>query len=391
VKIALTPIDTLFFRDSTPFDQGASPQEGVPSVFPPHPPTVTGAIRAALAREKGWNGRDPWDAVLVAALGDGPDVGPLRVTGPMVLRGKVPVFPLPRHVIASRIASHGDGAPTWRATGWNVPGARVESDLGHVRLPVPNPRAGETDAAGAAGAAGDKASRTGRPWVTTVGLYQILAGRLPASTELMDPSALWVQEPRVGIQRSSGRRTAERGMLYSTRHVRLRPGVRIGVEVAGLPDNWSLVVDAPRSSPRTIALGGESRLATAEAWGGLARGERISDETRRAGRLTLVALTPLRLARGAIAGRVPLAPGMRVACACADRPLRIGGWDSRQRAPLPLTNAVAPGTTLFCEASVDVFDAPDLDLERGLVRVGSDVDVGFGLCAIARAPWEEMP
>lgn len=388
MKIALTPVDTLFFRDSTPFDQGASPQEGVPSVFPPHPPTVTGAIRAALARERGWNGRDPWDAALVAALGDGPDVGPLRVTGPVVLRDEVAVFPLPRHVIASRINARGGAAPAWRTTGWSVPGARVESDLGHVRLPVPKAMAGQTEAAGVAG---DKASRSGRPWVTLAGLHQILDGRPPTPTDLMDPSALWTQEPRVGIQRAPGSRTAERGMLYSTCHVRLRPRVRIGVEVTGLPSDWPLLVDAHGACLRTITLGGESRLATAEAWDGLARGERISDETRRAGRLTLVALTPLRLARGAIAGRVPLAPGLRVACACADRPLRIGGWDSRQRAPLPLTNAVAPGTTLFCEASVDVFDAPDSDLERGLIRVGCDVDAGFGLCAVAREPWEEMP
>jgi len=388
VKIALTPIDTLFFRDSTPFDQGASPQDGVPSVFPPHPPAVTGAIRAALARENGWNGRDPWDAVLVAALGDGPDVGPLRVTGPLVLRGDVPVFPLPRHVIASRIDARGAAAPRWRATGWIAPGARVESDLGHVRLPVPKPMAGETDTPGAAD---DKASRSRRPWVTAVGLYQILDGCLPASTELMDSSALWVEELRVGIHRASGTRTVERGMLYSTRHVRLRRDVRIGVEVTGLPNGWTLLVDARSSCPRTIALGGESRLATAEAWSGLARGERISEMPRRAGRLTLVALTPLRLARGAIAGCVPLAPGLRVACACVDRPLRIGGWDSRQRVPLPLTNAVAPGTTLFCEASIDVLDAPDSDLERGLIRIGRDVDAGFGLCAVARDPWEELP
>jgi CRISPR-associated protein Cmr3 len=384
VKIALTPIDTLFFRDSTPFDQGASPQDGVPSVFPPHPSTVSGAIRAALAREHGWNGRDPWDAVLVAALGDGPDVGPLRVTGPMVLRGEVPVFPLPRHVIVSRDTA----ASAWRATGWIAPGPRVESDLGRVQLPVPRPATGEVTMAGAPG---DKASRGPRPWVTIGGLHQILDGRLPVPEELLDPAKLWTEESRVGIQRASGSRTVERGMLYSTRHVRLRPGVRIGVEINGLPDHWPLLVDERRGYPRAIALGGESRLATVEAWGGVARSKRVSDEARVADRMTLVALTPLRLARGAIVGRAPVAPGLRVACACADRPLRIGGWDSRQREPLPLTNAVAPGTTLFCKVSVDKLDATHFDLERGLVRVGRDVDAGFGLCAVAREPWEEMP
>ena len=44
MKIALTPVDTLFFRDSTPFDMGTTAQDGVAGVFPPNPPTVAGAV-----------------------------------------------------------------------------------------------------------------------------------------------------------------------------------------------------------------------------------------------------------------------------------------------------------------------------------------------------------
>lgn len=386
MKVALTPIDTVFFRDSTPFDQGTHPQDGVRSVFPPFPPTVAGALRAALARDHGWDGRSPWNAALVAALGDGPDVGPLRITGPIVLYGDAPVFPLPRHVAVGPSEPQTAAGAGWRATGWYVPGPRVESDLGRVRLPVWRSAMGATDAR----EHGDKASRSARLWVTDTGLRQILEGQLPSSADLLDASALWVDEPRVGLQRASATRTAERGMLYSTFHARLRPGVRIGVEVAGLPRDWSTLVDGRRTGPCTIALGGEGRLATVAPWHGLARDAPAREEARRTRRLTLVALTPLRLARGAILGGVPLAPGLRVACACADRSLRIGGWDARHRAPLPLTNAVAPGTTLFCEV-VDARDALALDLAHGFIRVGRDVSTGFGLCAVARDPWEEMP
>lgn len=386
MKIALTPLDTLFFRDSTPFDLGTTAQDGVASVFPPHPPTVAGAIRAALARAKGWNGRDPWGAALVGALGDGADVGPLRMTGPVVLQGEAAVFPLPRHVLAARVSAPSDAVPAWRATGWLAPGEPVDCDLGRVRLPMPVVAAGES------AVAGGKASRAVRPWVTLAGLRQILKGHLPESPELVDSTALWVEEPRVGIQRAPDSRTVARGMLYSTRHVRLRPGVRIGLELTGLPSDWPSLVDtrARRPHPATVALGGEGRLATVASWDGLALDAPLG-EARTTGRLTLIALSPLRLERGAIAGRAPLASGLWVACTCADRALRIGGWDSRRRSPVTLTNAIAPGTTLFCKASADACDAFGADLERGMIRIGRDVAAGFGLCAVARDPWKETP
>jgi CRISPR-associated protein Cmr3 len=247
-------------------------------------------------------------------------------------------------------------------------------------------------AAGESDVAGGKASRAARTWVTLAGLRQILNRHLPESKELVDSKALWVEEPRVGIQRSSDSRTVERGMLYSTRHVRLRPGVRIGVELTGVPSDWPSLVDARalRPHPATVALGGEGRLATIASWDGLALDAPVG-EARTTGRLTLIALTPLRLERGAIAGRALLAPGLRVVCACADRALRIGGWDSQRRSPVTLTNAIAPGTTLFCEAGADARDAFGADLERGMIRIGRDVAAGFGLCAVARDPWKETP
>ena len=62
IGVDLQPVDTWFFRDSTPFTMGKAPQENVGSVFPPHPATVVGAIRAALARSRGWDGRGRWGA-----------------------------------------------------------------------------------------------------------------------------------------------------------------------------------------------------------------------------------------------------------------------------------------------------------------------------------------
>ncbi len=48
-KLIFEPLDTLFFRDGRPFNQGEG-NGGVESLFPPSPTTLVGAARVALAR-----------------------------------------------------------------------------------------------------------------------------------------------------------------------------------------------------------------------------------------------------------------------------------------------------------------------------------------------------
>lgn len=58
-----------------------------------NPVTVAGALRAALARSRGWNGRGRWPQALRGILGDGPDhLGRLFLDGPFLLREGRPRF-----------------------------------------------------------------------------------------------------------------------------------------------------------------------------------------------------------------------------------------------------------------------------------------------------------
>jgi CRISPR-associated protein Cmr3 len=368
MKLALAPIDTWFFRDGTPFDMGASPQSGVVGVFPPNPPTVAGAIRAALALQNGWDGRARWSREIGAVLGDGPEnLGRLQLTGPFVLHGGAPVFPMPRHILGR----FGDES-RWLPASMLQPGtATALSDLGaSVRLPELAP--GVEDPASLAPAA--------RHWITLVGLQRILQGGLPGGDDILREDDLWAGEPRVGIARESTSRTVADGALYSTRHVRLRTSVSIGVEVDGVPATWK----SPAGS--VLPFGGESRLAACEAWETKAT-VKLDIPIGESGTVVLVALTPLLLERDAVRGRSILIRGVRIVSACADRSLRIGGWDSLRRAPLPLRNAVGPGSTLFCE--VESPDALRKGITGGLLRVGATTAAGFGLCAVGNAPaWE---
>jgi CRISPR-associated protein Cmr3 len=367
MRLALSPIDTWFFRDSTPFDKGASPQAGVSGVFPPHPSTVAGTIRAALALCNGWDGRGRWSADIEKVLGDGPDdLGRLRLTGPFVLHGGVPIFPAPRHVLGR---TSDDGR--WIPAGWLRPGnTRVACDLGpSTRLPEVIAD-GPDSAALAAGA---------RQWMTLAGLERIVRGDLPREHESLPEADVWAEEFRVGIARESISRTAVEGALYSTRHARLDRRVSIGVEVDGVPHDWRSPVGT------VLPFGGESRLAAYDAWETEVRLEpgHVHGES---GCVVLIALTPILLGHDVLSGRaeLPVAGGARVVCACVDRPLRIGGWDSLRRTPLPLRNALEPGSALFCEVEGPAQLAAEVTC--GLLRIGDRTAAGFGLCAVAKAP-----
>jgi CRISPR-associated protein Cmr3 len=364
MKLAFTPIDTWFFRDGTPFDKDASPQSGVRGVFPPNPPTVAGVIRAALACQNGWDGHARWSRDIENVLGDGPeDLGRLKINGPFVLHGGAPVFPVPRHVLGRF-----DDEDRWLPVSMLRPGAAaVLSDLGPaIRLPEVAPEVTEPASLVPAG----------RHWVTLAGLQQILRGTLPGNDDILRENDLWVGEPRVGIAREGNSRTVAEGALYSTRHVRLRPSVSIGVEVDGVPSDWKSPIGS------VLPFGGESRLAACEQWNSTS--VKFDSPVGELGTAVLVVVTPLLLERDVVRGQAAIIPGVRIVSACMDRPLRIGGWDSLRRAPLPLKNAVAPGATLFCE--VENPTALRNEIADGLLHVGAMTTIGFGLCAAGLTP-----
>jgi len=369
MKLQLAAIDTWFFRDSTPFHMNDSPQTGVVGMFPPYPATVAGAVRAALARQAGWDGQTRWRDELVAILGDGPaDLGRLHITGPFVLCDGAPAFPVPRHVVGCY-----EEDATWTPKALLRPGRhQVPSDLGPgTRLPEAPVDAGDRRASVLEPGAGW--------WLTLPGLRRLLRGELPHPQELLCEHELWATEPRVGIQRKRDSRTVEDGALYSTRHVRPSPRVTLGVALDGAPPSWCI-------ADSMIPLGGESRLAACQTWNGAPEAW-FNPPGRDARTAVVVALTPVLLDAAAPARLELVIPGARIVSACIDRPLRIGGWDSRERTPRPLRNAAPPGSVWFCELlDPDAFHAAVVD---GLVRAGAGTAAGFGLCVTGSAPnWE---
>ena len=366
VGVHLQPVDTWFFRDATPFTAQSTPQEQVGSLFPPHPPTVVGAVRAELARLNGWNGAGRWPPELCQVLGNGPDdLGKLSFGGPFLLRDGQPLFRAPRHLLG---AADSNG---WRPAALLRPGSPVACDLGDaVRLPeLPDTAIGI-----------EKLKPGDDAWLTAAGMNAVLGGGLPEAAEVVPSVALWEEEARIGLERERHTRTAKEGMLYSTRHVRPRRGVALGMHVAGVPAEWVRPFD------RVMPLGGESRLAGCREWTPELRLDAPVERIRSARRVALIAVSPLDLDETVRPGAPVVGlDGARIVCACLERPHRVGGWDSLARRPLPLRSVLPPGSVLFCEIA-DGERFPAAASAGGLARIGSRQEWGFGLAALGGWP-----
>lgn len=371
MRLQLEPVDTLFFRDGTPFAADSSGPSDVGGLFPPFPASITGALRAALARSNGWSGSGRWTAELNQALGPGPDdLGLLSFTGPFLLRKGEPLFPAPLHLQGS---ATGGG---WQPRALLQPGTPVHCDLGvAVRLPeLPRPIQ-DSDHAGLKSGEGW--------WLTQSGLESVLRGEPPGPETLVASRELWREERRIGIERDNSKRTAKQGMLYTSRHVRLAAGVGLGMEVDGLDAQWR------EPSGVLLPLGGESRMAECSRWQQELRLAMPLEAITATHRLLIVALTPLDLAMDQALGGSPLngLADVRVISACLGRPQRIGGWDSLARRPMPLQSFLPAGSVLFCRFSDSEALQKAIASGGGLPRLGERQRWGYG--AVAFGTWTD--
>lgn len=352
--LELEPVDAWTFRDGRP---GTMEQATLPSLFPPSPMTIVGAVRAALARQMGWQ-KGEWPDEIKAKLGDGSDFfGQLRFTAAVLVRGEQYLFPCPRclYLEGNQPATLGRPVESTNA---------LKCDLGVIRLPrpvTPSPGIEEPD----------------DWWITLSGMKSVLKGELPPPDEMARAEKLFVFEKRVGLELNLGlddvpseftrQKTAKKGQLYSPHYVRLRQNVRLIIGVGGLE---AINVNLPIVFP----IGGEGRLC---GWRETA-GDPFAgmDVTSNSEQQALVLLSPALFSED----RMPhpnqeLIPGVQLVSMCCDRPSRLGGWRGRnpdQAKSEPKRPVLQAGTVLFVEG--------DASRIRQLVKigVGERTTAGFG-------------
>lgn len=251
--VDITPLDTIFVRDSRSF--GVNEAHAVDSLFPPPPSAVFGAMRGAMLVNGGyevckWGGGltqgKPWPKWFDDS--DSEDGDRLRQEGPVVRIGETPLFPMPLDVW------HSDGmlglVPI-KATPKNMCGISLPFCFHHPK------------------ALGSKKEE---------GSMYISAGLLSEYLDLADPKQtltnvskrifatedLWAFERRVNVSLDPCARAGKEGALFSLEHARTDAHRHVG-----LTSRWrgpAEFGDAIRNgfssgNAMIVNLGGERRLA----------------------------------------------------------------------------------------------------------------------------------
>ncbi len=365
--LVLHPLDTFFFRDGRPYNQDDPGQVEAASLFPPYPPTVVGAVRAAVARAMGWPG-SAWDT---AALGDGVNwqagdrsLGRLRFSGPYILRSGEPLYPAPLNLVAGKDEGGAD-LITYLAPS----GQALDTDIGAVRLPTPI-KAGR----------GFK-TLEGR-WLDAKAMALALSGAALTSDQMVATSLLSQTEPRIGIRRDTARRTTAERALYAAGHVRPAQDVALAIDVKALPD--------VALSGNLAPIGGEGRSVWIEQRDHAIQLPRVPELTPGKDgflRYTVVLVTPADLddkwpgpGERLVGSTGEVLPG-KIVSACTGRAAMVGGWDGAARAPLPLRPLIPAGSVWFLETRAE--EAEDVQSWHGRA-IGRSTGWGFGRVLIGR-------
>lgn len=367
--LRIQPVDAWFFRDGRPSNRGED-QSDLESEFPPNAPTVVGALRAALARSKKWNGRGSWADNLKPFLGDGfEDLGSLSFLGPLLMQKDELLWPMPQHVAGHMVEDRFQ--PALLLAPAREP---IATDIGLVHLPT-LPSDWKEQQSRVAGLNAQQRNRPPEPrsdqWVTTSGMSKILAGQIPDRDDCCPSKDLFEHESRIGIHRDK-----DSPSIYSPRYVRLKQDVALAMAIRGLPEDWKV--------PALLPLGGESRLAGVES---LKDRPKLPQTTASAGQVTVISVTPARFGNpwwgagpGDDSGKLSPELSGPIVTAALDRPQRIGGWDSVKGQPLSLVPFTPPGTVWWIETQVTG--------HSGLLQLGDTLQTryGNGLAFLSSSP-----
>lgn len=335
-------LDSLFFRGAKPFNSG----EGgfLDSQFPPTAQTMAGVIRSAIAEAKGVNWqafRDGNQAHISDLIGlDSEDTGKLTFVGPYLMKDGARLYPVPLHLLYSKVEEK------WGKLQPQPASEALATDQGMRRLP-------EVVQGGPEGA-----KPLEDAWLDEHSLRQILQGDVPAS--FFKEEKLFEYESRTGIGRDNQMRKTVDGLLYFTRHLRLKAGVRLGMGVSGADDV---------QPARMQRLGGEGRMAHLDAASHQQGAQLRYNKANTANTAMLVLLT-----HGDFDGKAePALPeGVELVSACIGKVVREGGWDYKKRQPKPLKSLAPAGSVYFVKG----------DISKLGTHLGRRTAFGYGEIAI---------
>lgn len=397
--VGISPLDTLLFRDTRPFQGDAEGLTVAKSQFPPLPSVTAGAIRAAIARCYGWSGSGNWlkadvepeQRLVLNSLGDGPfDTGQWRFGPPLIIEiwegGFQQLFPCPAHLLyagAGSAVKFALGTPKTDAE------SKIRTDLGLgvfdgiERFAIarqPNPL--------------DYKSALGS-YLTASDFHKVLKGEIPSG--IIPADAIAQQQERAGIALDAERRTARNAMLYVATQMRLREtadahiglSVTVGhVESAGAANLYESALDLLGSGVMPLGGGGRGASTTILSDPGNVEvhPRELKDDEFALVFVSPVLLTPDDLRLG---GKPFGIDGASVFSVSTGAPMLHGPWDFGAQQRAAGCFALQAGTVVFLKGEVEVFAQnarSATDSLPGHMALGAHANVGFGACYLAAWP-----
>jgi CRISPR-associated protein Cmr3 len=364
--VSIESLDLLMFRDGKPFSAGDD--HLARSIFPPHPITVAGFLRAMLVEAAGSLEEA---ARRFGPIGDSDSYGDFRLTRLLLSKDGAFFVPAPADLVVpkrSSQASPGLLRPLRELpfrTSTNMP----DSNLAVLWPSLPDIVEGA------------------RGFVAVADLHRYLIEAQPPP-KVYPERCFTLHEPRTQVGIDAARRTAAERQLYTVDYLRLLEGVSIIASFEGI--KWPLQGGVAR-------MGGEGRLVRFRE---TLRPQSCDTEAvaraiaaRR--RFKLVLLTPAIFQPGWRPGErlssLLEAAGVsaRLVGAAVNRSLPIGGFDLRSRRPKPMRLAAPAGSVYFYE--IQDGDPYRLVPQCNLAPVSDEHwQAGMGIAALGTWDYAEL-
>jgi len=355
----LTPLDTVFFRDGSPFTMGQETWGN--SQFPPPPSVVYGAFRTRHFAEHPERLPD-------AATPKDPTAG-ARLTSFHLRRDGLPHFPLPRDLVEAPDAD-------------DLQGGTSVVRLRRTDLPGGGAGLGPTPGVLSHPAEVDDVRRS---FVAFDALTTYLQGGTgPFASVHLTEDGLVHPEPKIGIRMDRDTRAADDGFLY-----------RVGLHRLGKKTTFGVGLDAlPLDELGLLKLGGESKPAYYEQLGDAPP---VPDPPKGAiGALDAFVVylaTPAIFEHGwlpswvdpnALRGRMN-GVSLRLETAAVGKPGAVGGWDVKEGEPKPMDRTV-PAGSVYC-FSIEEGSAADVVEAFHNERISDErARAGFGHAFVGAPP-----
>jgi CRISPR-associated protein Cmr3 len=228
-------------------------------------------------------------------------------------------------------------------------------------------------------------------WLTSDALQSILSGKIPNIADIINRSQLLQEEQRLGIARDNQTCIVKEGMLYQTRHIRLKTNTKLSVDIQ--ITNGTIVEGL-------IKLGGEGRMASLQKLEQTHDLPNVSylENTNHCRGIILYLLTPMLLPENSA-----FLPNFRqeeiehqtqwqgklnnisltLVSSIIGKAQREGGWDMAKHEPIPVQDLIPAGSVFYCELK----DHSTETIQQAItalhdIQIGKEQHLGRGHIAV---------